>query len=111
MEITPREKRRHAAEREKNESLSAACRLFSRGVIFTRARVSLALLSLRKSGELLVVYEPFFFPTTFLEIDVSRSEDWDLVYQTLSANRFGTMFDLCEGLVAVLCYWLLLTLY
>ena len=41
VKITPREKRRH---------------LFSRGVIFTRARVSLALLSLRKSGGLLVVY-------------------------------------------------------
>ena len=36
-------------------SLPAACRLFSRGVIFTRARVSLALLSLRKNGGLLVV--------------------------------------------------------
>ena len=31
-------------------------RLFSRGVIFTPARVSLALLSLRKNGGLLVVY-------------------------------------------------------
>ena len=39
MKITPREKRRHAA-----------CRLFSRGMIFMRARVSLALLSLRKNG-------------------------------------------------------------
>ena len=37
-------------------SLPAACRLFSRGVIFTRARVSHALLSLRKNGGLLVVY-------------------------------------------------------
>ena len=37
-------------------SLPAACRLFSRGVIFTRARVSQALLSLRKNGGLLVVY-------------------------------------------------------
>ena len=45
VKITPREKRRHAA-----------CRLFSRGVIFTRARVSLALLSPRKNGGLLVVY-------------------------------------------------------
>ena len=36
-------------------SLPAACRLFSRGVIFTRARVSLALLSLKKNGGLLVV--------------------------------------------------------
>ena len=34
-----------------------ACRLFSRGVIFTRAGVSLALLSLRKNGGLLVVYK------------------------------------------------------
>ena len=33
----------------------AACLLFSRGLIFTRARVSLALLSLRKNGGLLVV--------------------------------------------------------
>ena len=38
-------------------SLSAACRLFWRGAIFTRARVSLGLLSLRKNGGLLVVYE------------------------------------------------------
>ena len=42
--ITSREKRRHAA-----------CHLFSRGVIFTRARVSLTLLSLRKNGGLVVV--------------------------------------------------------
>ena len=34
----------------------STCRHFSRGVIFTRARVSLALLSLRKNGGLLVVY-------------------------------------------------------
>ena len=38
-------------------SLPVACRLFSRGVIFTRVRVSHALLSLRKNGGLLVVYE------------------------------------------------------
>ena len=37
-------------------SLPAGCRLFSRGMIFTRARVSLALLSLMKNGGLLVVY-------------------------------------------------------
>ena len=36
-------------------SIPTACRLFSRGVIFTRARVLLALLSLRKNGGLLVV--------------------------------------------------------
>ena len=40
LKITPREKR-----------LPAACRLFSRGAIFTRARVSLALLSQRKNGD------------------------------------------------------------
>ena len=33
------------------------CRLFSRGVIFTRTCVSLALLSLRKNGSRLVVYD------------------------------------------------------
>ena len=38
------------AGREKIFSLPAACRLFSRGVIFTRARVSPALLSLTKMG-------------------------------------------------------------
>ena len=41
---------------ERAFSLPAACRLFSEGVIFMRARVSLALLSLRKNSELLVVY-------------------------------------------------------
>ena len=52
VKITPREKRRHAV------------------VIFMRARVSLALLSLRKNGGLLVVY---FGPeprTTFLYLFV-----------------------------------------
>ena len=48
MKITPCEKRRHAFF-----SLPAACRLFSRGVIFTSARVSLTLLSLRKNGDYL----------------------------------------------------------
>ena len=37
--------------------------LFSRGVIFTRSRVSLALLSLRKNGGLLVVYSDLSFLT------------------------------------------------
>ena len=36
-------------------SVLAACSLFSREVIFTRAHVLLALLSLRKNGGLLVV--------------------------------------------------------
>ena len=44
-------------------SLPAACRLFSRGVIFTPGSVSLALLSLRKNGGLLVVYM-FIFRVT-----------------------------------------------
>ena len=30
-------------------------------------------------------------------------EDWDLVHQTLSANCSGTMFNVCERLVPVLC--------
>ena len=60
MKITPRKNRRHAAGREKNEgpscfSLPAECRLLSRRVIFTRASVFLALLSLRTNRELLVV--------------------------------------------------------
>ena len=40
-------------------SLPAACRLFSRGVIFTRPCVSLALLSLKKNGALLVVSKQY----------------------------------------------------
>ena len=36
-------------------SLPTACRIFLRGVIFTSTRVSLALLSLRTNGGLLVV--------------------------------------------------------
>ena len=27
-----------------------------------------------------------------------RSEDWDVEIQTLSANRSGTIFDVCERL-------------
>ena len=44
---------------ERNASGRENCRLFSRGMIFTRARVSLALLSRRKNGGLLVVYVVF----------------------------------------------------
>ena len=47
----------HARKGDTFFSLPAACRLFSRGVIFTPARVSIALLSLRKNGGLLVVYQ------------------------------------------------------
>ena len=46
----------HARKGDTFFSLPAACRLFSRGVIFTPAHVSLALLSLWKNGGLLVVY-------------------------------------------------------
>ena len=49
------------------------CRLFSYGIIFTRARVSLALLSLRTNGGLLVVY----VDTTY----------YDLLF-TLTSNNF-----------------------
>ena len=47
VKIIPREKRQHTA-----------CRLFSRAVIFTRARLSLALLSLRKNGDLYFYFVP-----------------------------------------------------
>ena len=47
--------RKGDTRRGERKILPTACRLFSRGVIFTRARVSLPLLSLRKNGGLLVV--------------------------------------------------------
>ena len=50
MKITPREKRRHAAGREKNEGLQTKPKLFSLGDNL------LALLFLRKNGGLLVVW-------------------------------------------------------
>ena len=37
---------------------------------------------------------------------IFRSEEWDIVHQTLSANRAGTMlkgFKVCERPVPVLC--------
>ena len=49
-------------------SLPAECRLFSRGVIFMRARVSLALLTLKKNGGLLVVYVKCQPSITFLYV-------------------------------------------
>ena len=55
-------KARSGGEREKwfkFFSLSVTCHLFSHGVIFTRARVSLALLSPRTNEGLLVVYKAF----------------------------------------------------
>ena len=62
--IVEREKRERAWKslhtrkgdtRRGEKKIPAACSLFPRGVIFTRARVSLALLSLKKNGGLLVV--------------------------------------------------------
>ena len=96
MKITPREKRRHSAGREKNEgpsffSLPAACRLFSRGVIFTRARVSLALLSLRKNGGLLVVYVIMCREVLVSELSnfkprsPERGKVWEAIAQRLNA--------------------------
>ena len=36
----------------------------------------------------------------------NENEDWNLLgNQTLSANRSGTMFDVCEPVVLVLCRW------
>ena len=52
---------------------------FSRGVIFTRARVSLALLSLRENGGLLVVYQSLRFVTNhsrFALVCEKRSAPW-----------------------------------
>ena len=48
--IVERAKRKHAWK-----STHATCSLFSRGLVFTRTRVLLALLSLRKNGGLLIV--------------------------------------------------------
>ena len=79
VKITLRERRRHSAGREKHEgpsffSLSAACRLFLRGVIFMRARVSLALLFLSKNWgstrspllTICFIHSPFSLPVHFL---------------------------------------------
>ena len=68
-----REKATRGGEREKFFSffsLPAACRLFSRGVVFTRPCVSLALLSLRKNGGLLIVYRHNWSQSTTEELSV-----------------------------------------
>ena len=54
--IVERVKRSARENHPTREKRLAVCHLFSRGVIFTPAHVSLALLSLRKNGGLLVVY-------------------------------------------------------
>ena len=33
------------------------------------------------------------------ETEIFRSEDWNLLHQTLSVNRGSTKFDVCERLV------------
>ena len=53
MKITPREK---GETRQGERTVARRLSPFFRGVIFTGARVSLALLSLRENGRLLVVY-------------------------------------------------------
>ena len=77
VKITPREKRRHSLYHPMREkatlSLHAACRLFSRGVIFTRAGDSLALLFLRKNGGLPVVY----MQHTYFNISLPSLCDYD----------------------------------
>ena len=62
--------------------VKAACRLFLRGVIFTRARVSLALLSLRKNGGLLVVYP---FKSKEMSISPTAETLWFLVKYSIFA--------------------------
>ena len=57
------------ARRGGERCLTDACHLFSRGAIFTRARVSLALLSLRKNGGLLEVH---FFSVLIASSDRPR---------------------------------------
>ena len=63
---TQREKATRDGEREKFFFFPHRVSAFSRGVIFTHARVSLSLLSLRKNGGLLVVY---VFPESPLNTD------------------------------------------
>ena len=37
------------------------------------------------------------------DTEIFWNEDWDLVHQTLLANRSGRMFDVWERLVPVIC--------
>ena len=57
-------------------SLPSECRLFSRGVIFTPARVSLALLSLRENGMKMKMFSQLLLTVTVItmyRVDISRS--------------------------------------
>ena len=38
----------------------------------------------------------------FRNFRVFRSKNWNLVFQTLSANRASMMFDVCERLIVTL---------
>ena len=67
-------------------SLHAACRFFSRGVIFTRARVSLALLSLRKNGGLLVASLVFQWPDDDLMTEKDRKK-WVIIFKLNFCDR------------------------
>ena len=59
MKITPRENRRHAAGREKNFSLPAACRLFSRD-FHARSRFALSTIPEEKWGTTRSLRYPMF---------------------------------------------------
>ena len=101
VKITPREKRRHAAPHRVSP--------FSRGVIFTHARVSLPLLSLRTNGGLLEVYkkrttlrgitkfsEPFSrkfsFHSTLLPEFLELSFEW---FAFSFYGQGGTLWTIC----------------
>ena len=75
VKITPREKRRQAP-----------CHLFSRGVIFTRALVPLALLSLRQNGGLLVVY---CHPALLKLPNVTQAPQWGRKAEYESKKKNG----------------------
>ena len=59
MKIIPRENRRHAAGREKNFSLPAACRLFSRD-FHARSRFALSTIPEEKWGTTRSLRYPMF---------------------------------------------------
>ena len=63
---------------------------------------------LNKGREQQKMFSFFFFEQLFeklrgnflgnFQATCGKLEDWDLVHQTLSANRAGTMFDVCKRL-------------
>ena len=73
-------------------SLPTGCRLFSRGVIFTRARVSLALLSLRKNEGLARSLAPAWrLHTNLYKFGQNISSD-------ISYTKYSSDLNLGEGL-------------